>query len=577
MDSDVNSTGFTDCFQVNPGVRDTTRDAGIAQLASIGDFVWHDLNGNGQQDSGEPGIPGVQVNLFRSNGAFLASKFTDFAGKYMFDNVVPGNVYVEFKSPAGYERTFTNRGNDNTDSDMDGTNGTGTTSATNLAPGEIELSIDAGYYKCVPIGDLVWYDINKNDVWNTNENGINGLKVNLWRNHFGSWTIFDFKYTGQKPGSPSDDGYFMFCAPPGEYYIEVIMPPLGLVRAVPGVGNNREFDSDIQSNGKTDVFLAVSGSSRTDIGAGFYPMGVAGNLVWKDENVNGLQDPGEPKVKGIKVEAIEMATGKVAGTAYTDINGTYTLDYLEKQQYYMKFTPPAGFGATVPKAGTDNVDSDVDHSYGPNTTRAFSFESGMVNENIDLGLAFGVLPVDWLEVNAKRVAKTHVISWSTAREVNASYYEVERKLDGDTDFKVIPGKVGAKGNTTQISAYSQTDFEVENPGAYIYRVKQVDFDGQFTYSRLVRVDHIGESSVDMYPNPARNETNIQVVVVQNAMVMIELFDGASKLVKVLKQSDIQPEGDVLYNINLLEIPAGVYNVVITIDGVTTQRKLIRIE
>jgi hypothetical protein len=111
----------------------------------------------------------------------------------------------------------------------------------------------------------------------------------------------------------------------------------------------------------------------------------------------------------------------------------------------------------------------------------------MVNENIDMGIAFGVLPVDWLDISAKRVSNTHVISWSTAREVNVSHYEVERKLDSDTDFKVIPGQIKANGNTAQISDYSHVDNDVDKPGIYVYRVKQVDYDGLFTYSKLVKI------------------------------------------------------------------------------------------
>jgi predicted Abi (CAAX) family protease len=194
-----------------------------------------------------------------------------------------------------------------------------------------------------------------------------------------------------------------------------------------------------------------------------------------------------------------------------------------------------------------------------------------------MGIAFGVLPVDWLDVNAKRVSNTHVISWNTAKEVNVSHYEVERKLDGDSDFTAIPGQISANGNTTQISNYSHVDEDVEKPGTYVYRVKQVDYDGLFTYSKLVKVSHNGQSSVEMYPNPARNETNIQVVVAEDASVMIELYDGTSRLVRVLKNADVQSAGEMLYHINLEDIAAGVYNVVVTIDGVTTQKKLIRIK
>jgi hypothetical protein len=577
LDSDADLAGWTDCFFINPGQRDTTRDAGLLLLSAIGDFVWHDLNGDGQQNIGEPGLPGIQVNLWRGNGAYIATTYTDANGKYLFDFIYPGSYYLDFISSSGFERSFSNRGNDSTDSDVDGSNGPGTTPVTVLTPGERDMTWDAGFYRCVPVGDLVWYDINRNDVWNTNENGINGLKVNLWRNHFGTWVIWEYKYTGQKPGTPSDDGYFNFCAPPGEYYIEIIMPPLGLVRARPNIGTNEEFDSDINSNNRSDVFRILSGQTKTDLGAGYYPMATVGNLVWRDDNLNGVQDVNEPKVEGVKVEAVEVSTGKVVGFDYTDVTGEYMLDYLEKQQYYLKFTPPPGFGATLPRAAADNLDSDVDHSFGPNTTRSFDLEPSMVNENIDMGLAFGVLPVDWLDVNAKRVNKNHLITWSTAREVNVSHYIVERRLNSEKEFAAIPGKIDANGNTNLVSHYDLADIDVEKSGTYVYRVKQVDFDGQFTYSRWVKLSNGGEQSIDMYPNPARNETNVQVVLPKDSEVKIELLDATSKLVKLLRATSVQAAGDEIYHLNLEDVATGVYNVVITIDGVTSHRQLIRIQ
>ncbi len=545
--------------------------------SALGEFVWHDLNANGQQDPGEHGFPGLQINLFRASGAYITTTFTNPLGKYLFENLYPGSYYLEFKTPAGFERTFSNRGNDNTDNDIDGINGPGTTSATLLTLDEKDFTLSAGFYKCVPVGDLVWYDINKNDVWDSNENGINGLIVNLWRNNSGSWDIYDFKYTGQKPGTPSDDGYFLFCAPPGEYYLEVIMPPLGLVRARPNIGNNEEFDSDIKSNGSSDIFQLISGQTKTDFGAGFYPMALAGNLVWKDNNVNGIQDANEPRVPGIKVEAIELGTGKVVRTTFTNDDGIYKIEYLEKQQYYIRFAPPSGFGATVPRATSDNLDSDVDHSYGPYTTRGFLFEPGLANDNIDMGLAFGVLPVDWLDIYARRVNNSHIISWSVSGEVNVSHYLVERRRNNENDFRPISGKVDAKGNSNQLHNYDYTDSDSESPGTYYYRVKQVDFDGQFTYSNVVKLDFLEENQVRLYPNPARSETSVQISLAHDAEVLIEMYDGASKLVKVFKFAEVQKSGEKTYVLNLEDVPVGAYNISISINGAQVIRKLIRIE
>jgi hypothetical protein len=564
-----------------PGCPDQTLEiispSGCMNTASIGEFVWHDLNGNGQQDSSEPGIPGIQINLFKSDGIYVSTVFTDPFGKYLFKNLNPGSYYLEFKTPAGFERTFSNRGNDNTDSDVDGSNGPGTTSATIIAEGVSNLRISAGFFKCVPIGDLVWYDINKNDIWDTNENGINGLKVNLWRNNSGTWSIFDFKLTSQKPGTPSDDGYFLFCAPPGEYYIEVIMPPLGLVRARPNVGNNEEIDSDIKVNGTSEIFQLLSGQSKTDFGAGFYPMAVAGNLVWHDVNTNGKQESSEPGVKGIKVEAVDQATGQVFRTVFTDKDGIYQMNYLEKQSYYLKFAPPLGFGATVPRASTDDLDSDVDHSNGTFTTRTFNFEPGQSNQNIDMGLASGVLPVDWLEISVIRKNDKHEVFWSTAHENNVSHYIVERKLNSEPDFTQLGTEVPAKGNSQLTLDYNYEDDDVNFLATYYYRIKQIDFDGQFTYSQTVKLEYLGQNDVSVYPNPGRNISNVQLYLQRDAMVKIELYDSSSKLVAQIKPEGLENQGKHYFPFELGEIQAGIYTIFVTIDGVQIQRKFIRIE
>lgn len=546
-------------------------------ISAIGDLVWQDMNGDGQQNPGEPGISGVQVNLYRANGAYVNTSYSDANGKYLFENLYPDNYYLEFITPSGLERTFPNAGNPNTDSDVTGINGPGTTAVFFVGLGERNMSQDAGYYRCVPTGNLVWYDINKNDIWDTNENGINGIRVNLWRNHFGIWMVWDYKYTGQKPGSPSDDGYYNFCAPPGEYLIEVIMPPLGLVRVRPRIGGDRTIDSDINSDGKTDVFQLASGQSKTDIGAGFYPMAMAGNFVWRDDNFNGIQDPNEASVAGVKVEAISLATGTVFRTDYTGPDGVYTIDYLEKQDYYIKFSPPAGFAATIPRASTDDIDSDVDHSYGPNTTRSFIFEPGEFNNNIDMGLISGILPVTWLDLSAKRVDNKHIISWRTAREVNTSHYIVERNLDGVNSFAAISGIVSAKGNSNDVNSYELSDYDADKAATYLYRIKQVDMDGKFTYSNTVKLVYLGDYSIDMYPNPARIQTQLQILLSHDASVKIELYDSASKLIRVFRNNEVQRAGDKIYPLNLEDIPPGTYSINIYLDDLTFTKKLIRIE
>jgi SdrD B-like domain len=96
-------------------------DAGIKLIpayGSIGDYVWSDVNNNGQQDGTEAPIAGVKVYLYNAAGTTkLDSTLTDGAGKYVFDSLITGAYKVKFVAPAGTFPSKQNLGADVTDSD----------------------------------------------------------------------------------------------------------------------------------------------------------------------------------------------------------------------------------------------------------------------------------------------------------------------------------------------------------------------------------------------------------------------------------------------------------------------------
>jgi hypothetical protein len=112
-------------------------------VGSIGNFVWSDTDSDGIQDPGEPGVEGVTVTLFDSNGAILQTVVTDGNGQYLFIGLPAGNYTVSFDL-FGQAATLSpaNQGADDTidsDAGLDGRTGIIT-----LQAGENDLTVDAG-------------------------------------------------------------------------------------------------------------------------------------------------------------------------------------------------------------------------------------------------------------------------------------------------------------------------------------------------------------------------------------------------------------------------------------------------
>jgi hypothetical protein len=110
--------------------------------AKLGDFVWQDSNGNGQQDAGEPGIEGVKVTVTSQDGTYMDMTFTDETGRYMF-SVDPGTYKMTFERPEDFRATTQNSGDDAMDSDMNPT--TLMTGFYTLGPDGEDFTIDAGF------------------------------------------------------------------------------------------------------------------------------------------------------------------------------------------------------------------------------------------------------------------------------------------------------------------------------------------------------------------------------------------------------------------------------------------------
>jgi len=139
------------------------------------------------------------------------------------------------------------------------------------------------------------------------------------------------------------------------------------------------------------------------------------------------------------------------------------------------------------------------------------------------------LPIEMVSYTATKIEQGILLNWATDMERNDDYFTVERSTNG-IEWSPI-AQVKAAGNSTKLDSYSYTDEEIINEHQY-YRIKQTDFDGKYTYSKVLAVDN-SESSIEtnVYPNPAiGSEVTLKIITSSKAPIEAEIFGAMGQKV-----------------------------------------------
>ncbi len=370
-------------------------DFGYVVPVSIGDLVWSDLNANGQQDSGETGISGVTVTAYNaSNDTIAGTTISNASGAYSFANLMPGTYYVVFDRPSGYNATPADRGADATDSDADTVSGR--TPNVTLTGGQSHLTLDAGFYQPVSIGDFVWNDVNANGQQDSGEIGITGVTVTLYRPGFGPDGIVgnaDDATAVTTTTSNASGAYSFTSLPPGTYQVG-FGTLSGYNRTLADQGVDATDSDANASTGLTATFALTAGQTNNTFDAGYYQPVSIGDFVWNDVNANGQQDSGETGLSGVTVSLYRPGFGAdgIAGnaddatvitTATTISGGAYNFAGLRPGTYQIGFSTLSGYNRTLADQGADATDSDANAGTGLTTT--FALTPGQTNNTLDAG------------------------------------------------------------------------------------------------------------------------------------------------------------------------------------------------
>ena len=164
-----------------------------------------------------------------------------------------------------------------------------------------------------------------------------------------------------------------------------------------------------------------------------------------------------------------------------------------------------------------------------------------------------ILPITWLSFTGKAEEDYNLLTWTTASENQNKGFDIERSADGVRFEKI--GFVTGKGTTSTKQDYR---FKDESPnGLVYYRLKQLDFDGRFEYSKIIAIDRKGENVMSVFPNPSKGIFTITGIK--------NLEDETFTLINNVGQTlsiNVQNDGQM----DMSAFPSGVYYLRVASNG-----------
>ncbi|MEZ4992772.1 MAG: SdrD B-like domain-containing protein [Saprospiraceae bacterium] len=417
-------------------------------LAKIGDFVWEDLDHDGVQDANEPGIPNVKVSFsgMRRDEPLDGMTMTDETGMYMF--MVPAGTYkVTFEQPEGYVPTAQNAGaDDSLDSDPDPD--MLMTQMVTVEPGEMNLTLDAGFYipATVALSDPCTCLNNATN----NDNGQFSEILTIRATPGFTWRILSNQgmYLLSSPAPPAtpipvpvgtelveiepgvyeypfilvDETVYSTIAtngidtltisnvceyptltvdelPSGEVCVADDPIPLSGTGSIPGTirfflngVEIDEFDPGSLELGTYELLAEFTPTDPEECIASILSQIVVGNeclakigdYVWHDVDQDGIQDEDEPGIEGVKV-ILDQVNSDNPLNAMTFTDETGMYMFqVPPGDYKVTFEQPEQYTPTVPNAGGDDA-LDSDMDTITLMTPVVTLVSGEMNLTLDAG------------------------------------------------------------------------------------------------------------------------------------------------------------------------------------------------
>ena len=188
------------------------------------------------------------------------------------------------------------------------------------------------------------------------------------------------------------------------------------------------------------------------------------------------------------------------------------------------------------------------------------------------------LPVELSSFTSSSTANKVTLNWSTVSEQNNSGFDIERKLTTSAEWTKV-GNVAGNGNSSIVRNYSFNDANVAT-GKYNYRLKQMDFNGNFNYHQLTGEVIVGiPTKFDLsqnYPNPFNPTTKINYNLPVDSKVSVRLFDMTGRQVAEIVNS-VQTAGYYSVQFNASNLSSGTYFYTIEANNFVMTKKMMLVK
>ncbi len=301
----------------------------VSRGGIIGDRVWHDVDGDGSQDVGEPGLANVTVLLTDPGGdgqpgggddTVVGLATTDINGSYRFSALSPGVYFVDVTDatvPGALSLTA---------------GGSDPSSVRTVTANETFLDLDFGYTNTsttrAVIGDRIWSDADADGLQDPSEAGLGGVTVQLL-NEAGTVVLTT---------TTAADGFYLFDdVVPGSYSVEVAASNFSAGQVLSGYS----VTSGPQSPGtdQSAPIVVEAGDAHLDADFGYDSAATRSitDRVWFDANADTFVDIGERGLEGVTFSLLD-SHGDVVASTVSDGSGFFTFTGLAPGSYVLQVT-----------------------------------------------------------------------------------------------------------------------------------------------------------------------------------------------------------------------------------------------